>query len=84
MTSRDKYDIFSGILEAAGRTYKGSRIIEVTKEVSLDGEHAKEVVIDMLEIGLLEFKRRKYFKNNCKRLAIRKDLSEFKTDDVNL
>jgi predicted transcriptional regulator len=57
MISRDKYDIFSDILEAAGRRNSGSRIIEVVKEASLNGEQAKEVVIYMLEIGLLEFNR---------------------------
>ena len=57
MTSRDKYDIFSDILKAAGRRNKGSRIPEVIREASLNTEQAKEVVIDMLEIGLLEFTR---------------------------
>ena len=57
MTSRDKYDIFSDILKAAGRRNKGSRIPEVIREASLNVEQAKEVVIDMLEIGLLEFTR---------------------------
>lgn len=57
MTSRDKYDIFSDILKAAGRRNNGSRIPEVIREASLNAEQAKEVVIDMLEIGLLEFTR---------------------------
>ena len=57
MTSRDKYDIFSDILKAAGRRNKGSRIPEVIREASLNAEQAKEIVIDMLEIGLLEFTR---------------------------
>jgi predicted transcriptional regulator len=57
MTSRDKYDIFSDILKAAGRRNEGSRITEVIKEASLNAEQAKEVVLDMLEIGLLEFTR---------------------------
>jgi predicted transcriptional regulator len=57
LTSRDKYDIFSDILKAAGRRNEGSRITEVIKEASLNAEQAKEVVLDMLEIGLLEFTR---------------------------
>lgn len=57
MTSRDKYDIFSDILKAAGRRNEGSRITEVIKGASLNAEQAKEVVLDMLEIGLLEFTR---------------------------
>ena len=55
MTSRDKYDIFFDILKAAGRNIKGSRLATVIKEASLNAEQAKEIVIDLLEIGLLEF-----------------------------
>ena len=55
MTSRDKYDIFFDILKAAGRNIEGSRLVTVIKEASLNAEQAKEIVIDLLEIGLLEF-----------------------------
>jgi predicted transcriptional regulator len=55
MTSRDKYDIFFDILKAAGRNIKGSKLTRVFKEASLNAEQAKEIVIDLLEIGLLEF-----------------------------
>jgi predicted transcriptional regulator len=57
MTSRDKYDIFSDILKAAGSRIKGSKIPEVIKEASLNAEQAKEVVIVMLEMGLVEFNK---------------------------
>ncbi len=57
MTFRDKYDIISDILKSAGRRNMGSRLTEVIKEASLNAEQAKEIVIDMLEIGLLEFTR---------------------------
>lgn len=55
MTSRDKYEIFFDILKAAGRNIKGSKLTRVFKEASLNAEQAKEIVIDLLEIGLLEF-----------------------------
>jgi predicted transcriptional regulator len=59
MGSRDKDDIFSDILKAAGRRNMGSAITEVTEDASLNPEEAKEVIIDMLEIGLLEFNKEK-------------------------
>lgn len=55
MPSRDKYDIFSDILKATSHRDGGSRITEVTKEASLNMRQAKEVIMDMLEIGLLDF-----------------------------
>jgi len=55
MPSRDKYDIFTDILKAAGHNFKGSRMTTVIKEASLNAEQAKEIVLDLLEIGLLEF-----------------------------
>jgi predicted transcriptional regulator len=55
MPSRDKYDIFLDILKAAGHSIEGSRMTGVIKEASLNAEQAKEMVIDLLEIGLLEF-----------------------------
>jgi predicted transcriptional regulator len=55
MTSRDEYDVFFDILKAAGRNIRRSKMTEVIKEASLNAEQAKEIVIDLLEIGLLEF-----------------------------
>jgi predicted transcriptional regulator len=66
MRARDKYDIFSDILKAAGHRNMGSTITEVTKEASLNPEQAKEVIIDMLEIGLLEFSKEKTLKTTTK------------------
>lgn len=66
MRTRDKYDIFSDILKAAGRGNMGSTITEVTKKASLNPEQAKEVIIDMLEIGLLEFKKERTLKTTTK------------------
>jgi predicted transcriptional regulator len=66
MRTRDKYDIFSDILKAAGRRNMGSTITEVTKKASLNPEQAKEVIIDMLEIGLLEFKKERTLKTTTK------------------
>jgi predicted transcriptional regulator len=53
MISRDKYDMFFDILKAAGRNIKGSKLTIVFKEASLNAEQAKEIVIYLLEIGLL-------------------------------
>lgn len=77
MRTRDKYDIFLDILKAAGLRSMGSTIVEVTKKASLNPEQAKEVIIDMLEIGLLEFNKEN-FENNNQGMAIRKNLREFK------
>jgi len=55
MGSRDKYGITLDILKAAGRNTRGSSLATVIKEASLSTQQAKEVVIDLLEIGLLEF-----------------------------
>jgi predicted transcriptional regulator len=79
MRTRDKYDIFSDILKAAGRRSVGSSIAEVTKKASLNPEQAKELIIDMLEIGLLEFKE-KTLKTTMKGwqfVRIYENLSEF-------
>ena len=79
MRTRDKYDIFSDILKAAGRRNVGSTIAEVTKKASLNPEQAKELIIDMLEIGLLEFKE-KTLKTTTKGwqfVRIYENLSEF-------
>jgi predicted transcriptional regulator len=80
MRARDKYDIFSDILKAAGHRNMGSTITEVTKEASLNPEQAKEVIIDMLEIGLLEFNKEKTLKTTTKGwqfLMTYKNLIEF-------
>ncbi|MDQ6667947.1 MAG: winged helix-turn-helix domain-containing protein [Thermoproteota archaeon] len=80
MRTRDKYDIFSDILKAAGRRNMGSTIAEVTKKASLNPEQAKEVIIDMLEIGLLEFNKEKTLKTTTKGwqfVRIYENLSEF-------
>jgi predicted transcriptional regulator len=66
MRTRDKYDIFSDILKAAGQRNMGSTIAEVTKKAFLNQEQAKEVIIDMLEIGLLEFNKEKTLKTTTK------------------
>lgn len=66
MRTRDKYDIFSDILKAAGQRNVGSTITEVTKKASLNPEQAKEVIIDMLEFGLLEFKKERTLKTTTK------------------
>lgn len=66
MRTRDKYDIFSDILKAAGRRNMGSTITEVTKDASLNAEQAKEVIIEMLKIGLLEFNNEKSLRTTTK------------------
>lgn len=53
--ARDKYRIFSDVLTSAGTRNQGSTIREVIKEASLSLEQAKEIILDMLEIGLLDF-----------------------------
>jgi predicted transcriptional regulator len=80
MRTRDKYDIFSDILKAAGRRNVGSTIAEVTKKASLNPDQAKELIIAMLEIGLLEFNKEKNLKTTTKRwqfVRIYENLSEF-------
>ncbi|HET7148542.1 MAG TPA: winged helix-turn-helix domain-containing protein [Candidatus Nitrosopolaris sp.] len=80
MRTRDKYDIFLDILKAAGLRSMGSTIVEVTKKASLNPEQAKEVIIDMLEIGLLEFNKEKTLKTTTKGwqfVRIYENLSEF-------
>ena len=80
MRTRDKYDIFSDILKAAGRRNMGSTIAEVTKKASLNLRTSKEVIIDMLEIGLLEFHKEKTLKTTTKGWQferIYENLSEF-------
>ena len=80
MRTRDKFDIFSDILKVAGRRNMGSTIAEVTREASLNAEQAKELIIDMLEIGLLEFNKEKTLKTTTKGwrfVMIYKNLIEF-------
>jgi predicted transcriptional regulator len=77
MRTRDKYDIFSDILKAAGQRNMGSTIAEATKKASLN---PKELLIDMLEIGLLEFNKEKTLETTTKGwqfVRIYENLSEF-------
>jgi len=55
MGSRDKYGIILDILKSAGRDIRGSSLATVIKDASLNPQQAKELVIDLLETGLLEF-----------------------------
>ena len=55
MRSRGKYDIFLDILKAAGHSTEGSPLSLVIKEALLTAEQAKEIVIYLLEIGMLQF-----------------------------
>jgi predicted transcriptional regulator len=55
LASRDKYHIILDVLNAAGRNTHGSSLTTVIKEASLNIQQAKELVIDLLELGLLEF-----------------------------
>jgi predicted transcriptional regulator len=55
MRSRSKYDIFFDTLKAAGHSTEGSSLSLVIKEASLNAQQAREIVIYLLEIGMLQF-----------------------------
>ena len=55
MRFRSKYDILLDILKAASHNTEGSTLSFVIKEASLNSQQAKEIMIYLLEIGLLQF-----------------------------
>ena len=55
MRFRSRYDIFLEILKAASHNTERSTLGFVIKQVSLNSQQAKEIVIYLLEIGLLQF-----------------------------
>lgn len=59
MRSRSKYDIFLDILKTASHNTEGSTLGFVIKEASLNAQQAKEIVIYLLEIGMLQFNSNK-------------------------
>ena len=59
MRFRSKYDIFLDILKAASHNTEGSTLRFVIKEASLNSQQAKEIVIYLLEIGMLQFNTNK-------------------------
>ena len=59
MRLRSKYDIFLDILKAASHNTEGSTLGIVTKKASLNAQQAKEIVIYLFEIGMLEFNSNK-------------------------
>ena len=59
MRFRSKYDIFLDILKAASHNTEGSTLGFVIKKASLNAQQAKEVVIYLLEIGMLQLNSNK-------------------------
>jgi predicted transcriptional regulator len=59
MRSRSKYDIFLDILKTASHNTERSKLGFVIKGASLNAQQAKEIVIYLLEIGMLQFNSNK-------------------------
>jgi predicted transcriptional regulator len=59
MRSRSKYDIYLDILRTTSHNTEGSTLGFVIKGASLNSQQAKEIVIYLLEIGMLQFNSNK-------------------------